>query len=365
MRTCLMSGPPGLAWLRRAALCVGLVFGVLAGWSSAALADSAACQGADVQVNQTVPAGRMHGTLCVPPGGSSTVMVLVPGATYNHTYWDFPYQPQTYNFRQAMNAGGYATFTVDRLGAGDSSRPLSATLSATIQAAAVHDVISALRAGRIGGSQFPKVIVGGHSLGAAISIIEAATFHDDSAVLVTGWSHFINDVNLTGLFTNALYPAALDPKFAGGGYDPGYLTTRPGQRATYFYAPQTTDPKVLAEDDATKDVVSPTEAADAIGVAGATPYSGLIKAPVLVADGQLDALVCTPAIGNCANAQALKTTEAPDFLSTSCLETYVLANSGHDVNLATDAPQYQQAVRDWANAFVGTGPGAVTPPPCP
>lgn len=352
-----------MRWLQLATLWIGSFVVVFVAGSAVASADSSACQGADVQVSQTVPAGRMHGTLCVPPGGSSTVMVLVPGATYNHTYWDFPYQPQTYNFRRAMNADGYATFTVDRLGSGDSSHPLSATLSATVQAVAVHDVISSLRAGRIGGSPFPKVIVGGHSLGAAIAIIEAGTFNDDSGVLVTGWSHFLNQVNIAGLFTT-MYPADLDPKFARDGYDSGYLTTRPGERARYFYAPQTTDPNVVAEDDATKDVLSPTEAADAIGVAGATPYSGLIKAPVLVADGQRDALVCTPAIGNCANAQALRSTEAPDFVSSSCLRTYVLANSGHDINLATDAPQYQRVVAEWADAFVGPERAAVTPPAC-
>jgi pimeloyl-ACP methyl ester carboxylesterase len=364
MRSYPFAGSRGVVWLRRGVLLLGVVFGTFMGSSAVAVADSASCQGADVQVSQTVPVGRMHGTLCVPPGGSSTVMVLVPGATYNHTYWDFPYQPQIYNFRQALNADGYATFAVDRLGTGDSSRPPSAALSATVQAVAVHDVISALRAGQIGGTAFPKVIVGGHSLGSAIAIIEAATFNDDSAVLLTGWSHFLNEVNLAGLLASATYPAALDPKFAGQGYDPGYLTTRPGQRGTYFYAPQTTDPDVLAEDDATKDVVSTTEAADAVGVAAATPYSTLIKAPVLIADGQLDALVCTPAINNCANAQALKATEAPYFLSTSCLKTYVLPNAGHDINLATDTQEYQQAVRSWADAFVGTGPGNVNPPVC-
>ncbi|MGV4986791.1 alpha/beta hydrolase [Streptomyces sp. NRAIS4] len=330
--------------------------------SGAAQAAPVSCQGADVPVTGAVSA-TMHGTLCVPAGRTAdTVMVLVPGATYNHTYWDFPYQPETYDFRQAMNGAGYATFVVDRLGTGASSRPPSAVVTATVQAGAVHQVIQALRGGRIGGTVFRKAILGGHSLGSLISVIEAGTYNDADAVLLTGITHRIVAPRVVDIFTSSFYPAALDPAFAGKSYDPGYLTTRPGTRGADFYAPATTDPAVLATDEATKDVFSTTEAPDGLGVADLLPYSSQIRHPVLLAVGDQDGFFCDSLSGNCASAAALKAQEDPYFGSAACLHTYVQRGAGHDLNLATNTVPYQRAVRDWADAFVGTGLEPITPP---
>ncbi|MCC3774493.1 alpha/beta fold hydrolase [Streptomyces sp. UNOB3_S3] len=330
--------------------------------SGTAQAAPASCQGADIPVTGVVPA-TMHGTLCVPAGGTAdTVMVLVPGGTYNHTYWDFPYQPQTYNFRQAMNGAGYATLVVDRLGTGASSRPPSALVTASVQAGAVHQVIQALRGGRIGGTDFRKVILGGHSLGSLISVIEAGTYNDADAVVLTGITHRIVAQKIVDVFISSFYPAALDPAFAGRSYDPGYLTTRPGTRGTDFYAPATTDPAVLAKDEATKDVFSTAEAADGLGVAALLPYSRQIQHPVLLAVGDRDRYFCDPLGGNCTSAAALKAQEDPYFGSAACLHTYVQPGAGHDLNLATNTVPYQRAVRDWADTFVGAGPEPVAPP---
>lgn len=348
-------------------VCLALVAaGVLSGWTpGGAMAAGGPCQGADVPVSALAGA-HMHGTLCLPPSGqASTVIVLVPGATYNHTYWDFPYEPQTYNFRQAMNEAGYATFVVDRLGTGLSSRPLSALVTASVQADAVHNAISELRHGRIGGITFAKVILGGHSLGSAIAIMEAATFDDENAVLLTGLSHQPTTVTgFASILENSFYPADLDANFAGKGYDPGYLTTRPGTRQADFYAASTTDPNVVAEDEATKDVFSTAEAPDAFTFGALGPYSDLIKRPVLIADGAQDQIVCDAVTNSCGSAAALKASEAPYYTGSPCLETYLLAGSGHDINLATDTHEYQDEVRSWAGAFVGTGPDPVTPSSC-
>jgi hypothetical protein len=324
-----------------------------------ARADDAAvsCVARDVPVTLGVLPETMAGTLCVPVGvDTATVAVLVPGATYNQTYWDFPYQPDTYNFRLAMNDAGYATFTVDRLGSGASSHPLSALLTSTGQAAAVHQVIQDLRAGTIGGRAFAKVVIGGHSLGSTIAILEAGTYHDDDGVLLTGIAHQLNPSSLLDDLLVSLRPAFLDPAFADKGYDPGYMTTVPGTREADFYDPDTTDPAVLAVDEATKDVVTDTELADGVGIGILTPYSLAITAPVLIADGTNDQLVCRSLTGGCASAAALHAQESPYYGAAACLQTFVLPDSGHDINLATDTGLYHQAAIAWANAFVGTGP---------
>jgi len=326
-------------------LAASVVFGLSAAPASA---DSIACQEYLVPVTVPVSGSYMAGQLCQPAGGSDLVMVLVPGATYNSTYWNFPYDPSVYNFRLAMNNAGYATMTVDRLGTGQSSKPLSTTLTSEDQALAVHEVIQALRTGQLGGQAFPTVVIGGHSLGSTITIYEAATYHDVNGVLLTGISHHPNLTGLAALLAT-LYPAPLDPKFAGSGLDPGYLTTEPGTRKQDFDAPDNPDPGVVSTDEATKDVFSATEAPDALA-AILLPYTTSINVPVLLADGQDDPIMCGLGADDCSTAASLAADEAPYFSPAAELQTYVLPGSGHDINLAPNTQLYQQAVLSWLAA---------------
>lgn len=298
----------------------------------------------------------MSGTLCTPRGNARTVMVLVPGSTYNQTYWDFPYKPQTYSFRSAMNSAGYATLTVDRLGTGGSSKPLSATVTASVQANAVHQVIQRLRNGSSGAGSFDKVVIGGHSLGSTITNIEAATYRDVDGVLLTG---FTNNYNLPGLtnFFASLYPAALDARLGKRGLDTGYLTTRPGARKSAFYAPGPVEPGVLATDERTKDVLSLGEGTDGVTLGTLTTISRKINAPTMIANGQRDAVYCGTLgeLGriSCQDARSLARDEDPYFGPAARLRMFVLPGSGHNINLVPNAPDYHAAVVRWLNDEVG------------
>jgi len=317
-----------------------------AGTAGPAAHAAVSCQ--DFLVPVTVPysGSAMAGQLCQPAAGSRTVVVLVPGATYNQTYWNFPYNPAVYNFRQAMNNAGYATMTVDLLGTGKSSKPLSLLLTSEVQAAAVHQVIQALRAGQVGGQPFSTVVLGGHSIGSTVAMWEASTYQDTNGVLFTGLDHHLSLVNIAVLLAS-LYPADLEPRFAG--LDSGYLTTMPGTRQGLFYAPGTTDPNVVATDEASKDAVSTTQAPDAALITLTTQTQN-IQVPVLLALGQDDEFMCG-AGDDCSSAASLIAGEAPYFSAAAHLQTYVQAGSGHDLNLATNTQQYQQAVISWLRTW--------------
>jgi pimeloyl-ACP methyl ester carboxylesterase len=329
------------AWAAAPILALGAV-GVAVPAAHAAVT----CQNFLVPVTVPYSGLSMAGQLCQPATKTGTVIVLVPGATYNQAYWNFSYDPGVYNFRLAMNNAGYATMTVDLLGTGSSSKPLSLTLTSQVQAAAVHEVIGALRAGQVGGQPFSTVILGGHSLGSTVVMWEAGTYQDENGVLFTGLDHHLNAVGIAILLAS-MHPADLEPRFAG--LDPGYLTTLPGTRQSLFYAPATTDPNVVATDEATKDVFSTTEAPDGALVTLTTETEN-INVPVLLALGQDDQFMCG-AGDNCSTAASLYAGEAPYFTSAAHLQTYVLPGSGHDLNLATDTQQYQQAVITWLNAW--------------
>ncbi|MEU7137924.1 alpha/beta fold hydrolase [Nocardia sp. NPDC046473] len=269
----------------------------------------------------------------------------MPGSNYNHTYWDFPYAPETYNFRRAMNAAGYATLVVDRFGNGASTRPPSAVLTATGSVIALHQVVGAVRQGLPGVQPFSKIITGGHSLSSGVAVIEASTNHDVDGVLLTGFSHSLDLLGTTGVVAT-YYPAAEDPHFAGQGYDPGYLTTRPGTRAADFYGAGDYDPAVLATDEATKEVFSLTEYPDGL-TSTLPPATDLINVPVMVVDGSLDRLC----LNACASTATLAAEEAPFFTPAAKLRTFVLPGSGHSVNLALNTAAYQAAVQDWLAAM--------------
>jgi pimeloyl-ACP methyl ester carboxylesterase len=190
----------------------------------------------DVPVTLAGGPASMHGTLCLPHRRTDTVVVLVPGATYNHVYWDFPLQPQRYSFRRGLNQQGLATFVVDRLGTGLSSRPPSTEVTAQAQAAGIHAAVRLLRAGRLGGVTFTKVVIGGHSGGSILAIGAASTYPEDvDGVLITGFIHNVN-TEAVGRFFQSLHPAASDPAFAQAQppYDAGYVTTMPGARNVHF-----------------------------------------------------------------------------------------------------------------------------------
>ncbi|WP_239476425.1 alpha/beta hydrolase [Nocardia arizonensis] len=297
-----------------------------------------------------VPQGALAATLCLPDGPTDTVMVLMAGSNYNHTYWDFPYAPQTYNFRRAMNAAGYATLVADRLGNGASSKPPSVSLTATATAEALHGIVQSLRRGDGDTAPFAKVVTAGHSLSSGTSVMEATAYRDVDGVLLTGYSHALNIPEVLGVIST-YYPAADDPVFASRGLDSGYLVTRPGTRAHNFYGDGNVDPQVLARDESTKETFSLTEYPD--GLTSTLPgMSSLIAAPVLLVNGSVDRLSCGPGYAVCRDSAALHEAEAQFFGPAARLRTFVLPGSGHSVNLARNTVDYQDAVIDWMRTVV-------------
>jgi len=126
-----------------------LLAAVPAAGAHAAALPAVSCSDANlpVRIADPGPAGQtLWGQLCYrgnrEPG---TVQLLVHGATYTHLYWNFPYGNGYYSYVDAATAAGYATFDIDRIGAGNSSHPPSTGLDLAAGAVALHDAVTALR----------------------------------------------------------------------------------------------------------------------------------------------------------------------------------------------------------------------------
>jgi pimeloyl-ACP methyl ester carboxylesterase len=353
--------PQSRAWLFSCALLMASLLFAMS--SSVAAAPICKSSSLPVALGPGLPANKhVFVKLCLPEGTTpQLVQLLVHGVTYSHTYWDFP-DPTggttRYSYVASATSAGYATLSIDRIGIGNSSRPLSALVGLDANVYVVHQVVQALRNGTIegpGGSHpaFSKVIGVGHSFGSGILWFVATRHQNLDGLVLTGFTH---KLNLDALPTLALqvYPAILDPRFGLLSMDVGYLTTTPNSRYGLFYAPAPADPAVVALDEQTKETLTEREVAD-VGFLLLTPLD--IRVPVLLVMGQNDALFCSPPKGgtDCSTAAALLASEGP-FLGANVpsLEGYVLPGAGHDVNLMLNAQEFFTAAQNWIQANFGS-----------
>lgn len=304
---------------------------------------------------------NVFGVLCSRGAiAQKTIQITLHGSTYSHLYWDFPYQPETYSYVRRATAAGYAVLNIDRIGIGQSDHPPAADVTIGANAHVVHQIVQKLRGGDLvvpsfGRVRAERVALVGHSLGSVISIAEAATYGDVDGIVLTGVSHTVTPA-LQEIFA-VLYPANLDPLFAGRNIPDGYLTTVPGARGVFYYEPSA-DPLVIAIDEQTRETTTTAELDTAFA---ALFLSGGIHVPVFVIVGDQDKAFCDPA--SCTAAGGL-TLEAGFYPPDACVETAVIANAGHDLNLELQAQQAYDAVLDWLDRRVG-GDSRVPPPsPC-
>jgi pimeloyl-ACP methyl ester carboxylesterase len=336
--------------------------------------------GGEVPVAMSTTGGaipyRVVGELCATRrerARGAAVQLLIHGATYNHSYWDFgTVDGIRYSYARRVAAAGDATFAVDQLGAGQSSKPPSAALTNLAEAYVDHRIVQGLRDGSLTGSRFATVIVVGHSLGSLTVWQEAIAFHDVDGVVITGMAHHFT---LAGQQDSAadFHPAGSDPKFASEPWavaDPGYVTTVPGTRAGFFYDARYADPRVIAADDNEipftsetfrsergKDVAS-RGASDGVALIYSTATRA-IGVPVLVVLGSEDAVVCgTDAFGasfDCGSGASIAREEAPYYSPRAHLVACSVPRSGHDIALHLDHALEEQAVMAWSERFFGRG----------
>jgi len=276
---------------------------------------------------------------------ANTVQLTLSGASYSHVYWDFPFDPKTYSYVQNTKNTDFATFNLDRIGTGASDHPAIPELI-TIQSNAfvAHQVVQDLRAGLIGGRHFSKVVLASHSMGSAMAIDEAATYQDVDGVILTGYIHGTFNPGIAPIIASDIYPAFLDPKFAGLGLAPGYLTTVPGTRGQIFYYGPTADPQVVTTDELTKDLV--TDATVGTFFPTFTSHeSNTIHVPVLLVLGQFDLLVCGANPG-CTQSQ-VAANEAGFWDPQAQLQINIVPNTGHDLNLQTTANTWFAIAQQW------------------
>lgn len=229
----------------------------------------------EVSVPVSLPTGEhgvLAGTYCHPARSSPTTVAFeVHGGTYNRDYFQWSGDGDEYNFTARAVGAGYATLAIDRLGDGQSLRPISMHDTSAAQVSTLHQVIQAVRGGHLG-VVYQHLLWIGHSFGSYYGISVAAQYpHDVDALLLTGFGAHVSKETTT--IDNAdMAPArelvryrAQYPAYARfAGLDPGYITNKPDTRADQLadgpdHQPPNEDPDVIAADQASEDVLSQSE----------------------------------------------------------------------------------------------------------
>ena len=287
-----------------------------------------------------VPDGTIYGRYCASADSAGKpLQILVPGITYTNAYFDFPGFGGRYSYTDFMNARGYDTLAIDRLGIGRSTRPaLGVLVNAFSNADALHQVIDSVRSNGLGGRHYAKIVLTGHSYGTFVADLTSATYHDVDGVIGTGWFQQPTVLGVAGI-VSILTPAALDPRFIGTIVDPTYVTTRPGARGFFYHAPDT-DPAVVAEDEATKDTASLSETTYLIPEA--TGLTTRIGVPTLRVIGQYDNVICNPLPCTQSGLDQL----APALFPAGA-QVYVQPDAGHDIALELNNTDGFDAQLSW------------------
>ncbi|MFF4471394.1 alpha/beta hydrolase [Streptomyces sp. NPDC001599] len=298
--------------------------------------------------------GRAHiyGELCQPRQKtkvSKTVQLLVPGSTYNHSYYDMPVENGRYSYVSKALDEGFSTFNIDRLATGKSTLPPSSKYTLESSTDAIHQVISRLRDGQVRDRAFDKVVWVGHSLGSSMAWAQAAKYNNDvDAFVLTSMSHVVRQEEPSddgpGEDVKFEIKAKDDPKFHGRINDSGYLTTNVGMRQFFYYTPNT-DPAVIKADERLKDVSTAADS-DNESLPAAQSPSQAIKVPTLLVTGDKDQY-CT--VDTCTPRRMLAN-ERPYYSDQADLTSIVVPNSGHDVQLHKNAPRTNARILHWIKA---------------
>ncbi|MGI5229471.1 alpha/beta hydrolase [Actinoallomurus sp. CA-142502] len=301
----------------------------------------------EVRIGCTSPLGTewsVAGWLTVPePAVRGELQILLHGGSYDHRYWDWPLDRETYSYVEYCRRSGHATLAIDRVGSGASSRPPGRLNTAAAQADALREIVTAARDGSLAGIAFERVVLVGHSFGSILAGLAASENGDVDAVVFTGHlgidSGAMDDDPRSGIL---FHDVAEDPVVAHlcGLVDDGYLTLRSEARVPTFYVAENADERVLDVDEKIKGVMTLGEISDMGTAAEAWER---IDVPVLALVGENDVMMFDSDI-------EVDTYQAVNRVKGKAPENFsfqVVPATGHNVNLHRNARSSYEHILRW------------------
>jgi pimeloyl-ACP methyl ester carboxylesterase len=278
------------------------------------------------------------------------VTLYLHGLGYGEFYWRFGAAPG-YDFASLQAEAGHASVVVDQLGYDGSAHPDGREICVGSQADIAHQLVTALREGRyhIGarfGPSFARVALAGHSMGSIISQIEAYSFGEIEALVITAYA----DQGQTPLLASessktALVCASGSEAAEGGG---------PGGYAYFGQTPEDSNAMMYYDaEPAVMEAASALRNRDPCGLIESVPQAlltnqlelGSVKEPVLIVCAAKDALFAAedPLGRGCTRQQDL-------YTGSEDRSTVVINETGHALTLERTRKQFHETVSDWMSA---------------
>ncbi len=288
------------------------------------------CRGYEFTVAMTEDSPAEHqvyGELCTRGRVTSRtpLQILLHGGTYDHAYWDWPFQPRRYSYVEQATRQGFATLNLDRLGYGRSDHPDPNGLDFAVHGYVTHQIV------RLMDARFRTIVLNGHSMG-GITAEHAAARGGVDAVIISGLAADRGtDRSETKRPEPTFHPAEQDPQFADAGLPPGYLTSIPGTRAGMFLDGGEYDPAIVPYEEKLKDTVAMAELR---AVQGPPERRAATTVPTLYVLGRFDLIACGDT-GDCRTDPAASTTDR------------IIDGAGHSLNTGTHAGTFYRATFSW------------------
>ncbi|KAF2209971.1 hypothetical protein CERZMDRAFT_46247 [Cercospora zeae-maydis SCOH1-5] len=290
---------------------------------------------------------------------NTTLQILVHGLLYTKDYWFGGAPPGTqagqdeYSWVLYAAEQGYPTLSIDRLCAGNSSRPLSLTqCQAPLEAETIHAIIESARSGTLPGIQqsFDKVVYAGHSYGSLLGNALAAQHPEDvDSYVLTGFSLDALQGAAGFVVLPGFLPAAVVEPVRFGSDDLAYLlaTNEEGTKAAFYYGDY--DEKIFSEDYDGRQAVPLSEIATVpLGQLPAPAYKG----SVFVLNGNEDGIFCVGLLdtllgvpGDCSKGFVSRVQNG--YPAAKAFGSHITANTGHAVNRHRTAQESFKAAHDW------------------
>ncbi|HEX8082988.1 MAG TPA: alpha/beta hydrolase [Solirubrobacteraceae bacterium] len=284
--------------------------------------------------------------------------------SFGKFFWNLTQIP-AFDYATQQAEQGHVSVVVDRLGYDDSDHPEGTMTCLGAHADMARQIVAQLRSGEYGGEQSPafdKVVLAGHSVGAAAAELAAYSFADMKidGLVIFAWAD------------SGFSQRTVEQSFAQGGVcTTGGEQHEDGKASGYAYYGQTEeDFQKNVFNSAPPDVVALVTSmrnrdpcGDAASLTPATGvnsmHNGEIAVPILLLFGEKDS-VFQPGAGE---------TQRDSYTSSPEVTYQAFADAGHALVFESAAPQVREKVDAWldSHGFVSAGaavedkPGAGPP----
>lgn len=289
-----------------------------------------------------------------PPNPRPLAFVCLPGGGMSRRYFDL--QPAggdaSFSFAQQMAERGFISVLVDSLGVGGSSRPadsyaLTADLLACASGYVTEQILGKLRNGSaingLGAIPHLESIGLGHSMGAMLTILQQAEFHQHAAIAVLGFStrglpEYLPP-EARALAADPVAARRAAPRLARAMFRENYPSIGRTEDGAALYAGRSAEAAGVEAIKAARERLLPVPALESMLPGNVAPEAARIGVPVFVGLGERD--------------MAGPPQEAPKaFTASPAVTFHLVPGAGHSHFLFPARVGLFDALAAWAQSVV-------------